>query len=441
MAIATETGGRPLLRALAHRNFRLFFAGQGVSLVGTWMQQVAVAWLVLQLTGDPLWLGVVAFAGQIPSLLITPLAGVLIDRWNRHRLLILTQTLAMIQAFALAGMAWFGDADVWLVAGLNLFLGVVNAFDMTGRQAFLTDMVTRRADLPNAIALNSSLVNGSRLVGPALAGVVLAWTSPAVCFSINGVSYLAVLAALLAMAVPPRPAAREQIPVLRQLREGFHYAFGFTPIRSLLLLLALLSLASTAYAVLLPVFATDVLGGDARTFGLLSAAAGLGALVAAVRLAGRASVLGLGRWITFAAGLFGAGLIAFSFSRTVWLSAPLLTMAGFGMMTQMAASNTILQTIVDEDKRGRVMSYYTMAFLGMAPLGSLLGGVLASRVGAENVVRVAGLCCIAGAVLFAVYLPRLRELIRPIYIRMGILPALASGVQTASELTVPPERT
>lgn len=441
MAIATETGGRPLLRALAHRNFRLFFAGQGVSLVGTWMQQVAVAWLVLQLTGDPLWLGVVAFAGQIPSLLITPLAGVLIDRWNRHRLLILTQTLAMIQAFALAGMAWFGDADVWLVAGLNLFLGVVNAFDMTGRQAFLTDMVTRRADLPNAIALNSSLVNGSRLVGPALAGVVLAWTSPAVCFLINGVSYLAVLAALLAMTVPPRPATRERIPVLRQLREGFHYAFGFTPIRSLLLLLALLSLASTAYAVLLPVFATDVLGGDARTFGLLSAAAGLGALVAAVRLAGRASVLGLGRWITFAAGLFGAGLIAFSFSRTVWLSAPLLTVAGFGMMTQMAASNTILQTIVDEDKRGRVMSYYTMAFLGMAPLGSLLGGVLASRVGAENVVRVAGLCCIAGAVLFAVYLPRLRELIRPIYIRMGILPALASGVQTASELTVPPERT
>ncbi len=295
VAVAVERRGRPLLRALGHRNFRLFFLGQGISLIGTWMQQVAVAWLVLVLTGSPLWLGVVGFAGQIPALVLAPFAGVLVDRWDRYRLILLTQTLAMLQAFVLAALALSGTVEVWQVAVLSLLLGAVNAFDMTARQAFLTDLVERGEDLPNAIALNSSLVNGARLVGPALAGLLLAWTSPGVCFLVNGISYLAVLAALLALRVPRHQPLPAGVPLMRQLREGFAYAFGFAPIRALLLLLALVSLLGMAYSVLLPVFATEVLGGGAGTLGLLSAASGVGALGSAVVLAARRSVVGLGR--------------------------------------------------------------------------------------------------------------------------------------------------
>jgi MFS family permease len=432
--------GPRLVRAFAHRNFRLFILGQGVSLIGTWMQQVAVAWLVFLLTGSPAWLGVAAFAGQIPSLLVAPVAGVLVDRWNRHRLLLLTQTLAMLQAFLMAALALLQVIDVWQIVALNLLLGVVNSFDMTARQAFLTEMVARKEDLANAIALNSSLVNGTRLVGPALAGFVVAWAGPGVCFLVNGLSYLAVLVALLAMRVPPRRRDGPHVGLLRGLREGFAYAFGFGPIRALLLLLALVSLVGMSYSVLLPVFATAVLRGGAETLGILNAASGLGALAAAVALASRRSVVGLGRWVTVAPALFGAALIGFSFAAALWLAAPLLAVVGFAMMMQMAATNTILQTIVAEEWRGRVMSYYTVAFLGMAPLGSLLGGALADAVGAPLVVRLAGGGCIVASVVFALRLSHLRALVRPIYERLGILPEVATGLQRASELTVPPER-
>jgi MFS family permease len=436
---------QPLWRAFAHRNFRLFFAGQTVSLIGTWMQQVALTWLVWDVTRSPFWLGLVGFASQIPSFFLAPVAGVLVDRVNRHRLLLLTQTLAMLQAFLMAALALqvsegrqVPDYFLPTILGLGCFLGTVTVFDMTARQAFLTEIIDRREDLGNAIALNSSMVNGTRLVGPALAGLLLAQTGAAVCFLVNGLSYLAVLAALLVMRLQPRPIRRHTAPLVQGLSEGFRYVFGFAPIRVLLLLLALVSLASTFATVLYPVFADKILGGGATTLGYLMAASGLGALASALWLASRQSVLGLGKWIPLASGAFGLALVGFSYSENTWLSLLLLLVAGAGMMVEMAATNTILQTIVEEDKRGRVMSWYALAFLGTVPLGSLLAGGLADRLGAPLTVRVAGLCSTAGALLFAFWLPALREQVRPIYVRIGILSEAAAGVQAASELTLPP---
>jgi MFS family permease len=416
------------LRALRHRNFRLFFAGQSISLIGTWMQQVATSWLVYLLTQSAWWLGLVTFAGQVPSFFLAPVAGVVVDRANRHRLLILTQALAMLQAFALAGLALRDTATVGAVLVLNFFVGLVNAFDMTARQAFLTELVGgSREDLANAIALNSAMVNGARLVGPALAGIVLTSTSPGVCFLINGLSYLAVLLALLAMRVQPRPIAAHP-PFLHGLREGFAYALGFAPIRAILLLLGVVSMAGMAYTVLLPILATATFHGGAGTLALLTTASGVGALAAGLFLAARHSVLGLGRWIAWTPTLFGAALIALSSTDDLPVALPLLAVAGFAMMAQMAASNTVLQTIVTEDKRGRVMSLYLMAFMGMAPLGSLTAGWLAEEVGVTSTLRLEGAVCVAGSLLFAAWLPRLRALVRPLYVQMGILPELASAL-------------
>jgi MFS family permease len=429
-----------LLRSLAHRNFRLYFLGQAISLIGTWMQQVALSWLVYELSDHSAWwLGMVGFATQVPSFLVGPFAGVVIDHYPRHRILLATQSLAMAQAFVIAALAQSGAVQIWHVMALGVFLGLVNAVDMPARQAFLTELVTDRADLSNAIALNSSVFNGARLVGPALAGLVLAETGTAVCFTINGISYLAVLAALLAMSVTPRPP-RPHEPFVERLREGVVYAFGFPPIRALILLLAVVSLVGIPYAVLLPVFATEVLKGGAAVFGFLSAAAGVGALAGALFLASRKSVLGLGRWVAAGPGVFGLALIAFSFSRSLPLSLLLMLVAGFALMMHMASSNTILQTIVDEDKRGRVMSLYIMAFMGMSPLGSLLAGGVADLAGAPMAVALGGACCVGASAVFALRLPRLREKIRPIYASMGILPEVATGLQAATALTSPPEQ-
>jgi MFS family permease len=440
MANATAKLG-PMLRALSHRNYRLFFAGQSISLIGTWMQQIAMSWLVYEMTRNALLLGVIGFAGQIPTFFIAPFAGVLVDRWNRHRLLVATQTLAMIQAFVLAALALSGTIEVWQLIVLSVFLGVINAFDMTGRQAFLTEMVTRKEDLANAIALNSSMVNGARLVGPSLAGLLLAATNSnaGVCFLINGLSYLAVIAALLAMRVEPRARPARATHLVQGLKEGFTYAFGFAPIRALLLLLALVSFVGMPYTILMPVFATDVLHGGPDTLGFLMTASGVGALAGAMYLASRQTVLGLGFFVAMAPVAFGLGLIVFAFSQVVWVSLLLLFVTGFAFMVQMASSNTILQTIVEEDKRGRVMSFYTMAFMGMAPLGSLLAGFVAERVGAPLTLAAGGLGCIVGGLAFTTVLPALRQRVRPLYIRLGILPQVASGLQAVSELTVPPE--
>ncbi|HET6229798.1 MAG TPA: MFS transporter [Longimicrobiaceae bacterium] len=421
---AAEKGRIHMLRALGSRNYRLYFGGQGISLVGTWMTRIATSWLIYRLTGSALLLGIVGFAGQIPSFVIGPFAGVLIDRWNRHRLILVMQALAMLQSFALAWLTLAGTITVAQVLWLSAAQGVINAFDMPGRQAFVVEMVERREDLGNAIALNSSLFNMARLVGPSVGGVLIAAVGEGWCFMIDAISYVAVIASLMAMKLGPRKTVESKRGAgLAQLREGFRYAFGSPPIRTIIVLLALVSVLGMPYTVLMPVIAKAVLGGGPAVLGTLMAASGVGALAGAILLASRRSVVGLGRVIPAMTALFGLGLAAFSLSRALWLSVAFLVVIGFGFMVQTAASNTILQTIVEDDKRGRVMSFYTMAFMGMTPFGSLVAGWLADRIGAPETILVSGACCIAAAAWFATTLPRLREVVRPIYLEKGILPA------------------
>ena len=428
-----------VVRALRSRNYRLFFGGQSISLVGTWMTRIATAWLVYRLTRSPFLLGLVSFAGQIPLFFVAPFAGVWVDRWNRHRTLVVTQTLSMLQSFALAALALSNVITVREVVCLMLFQGLVNAFDMPARQAFVIQMVEDREYLSNAIALNSSMVNAARLVGPALAGIIIAGIGEGYCFLLDGISYLAVIVSLLAMHITAQPARRLGRNILQELEEGWRYVTESVPIRSILLLLALISLVGMPYTVLMPIFASQVLHGGANTLGFLMAASGVGALTSAITLAARRSVLGLGKMIPISAGIFGAALIAFSFSRVFWVSIVLLLGTGFGFLQQMAASNTILQTIVAEEKRGRVMAYYSMAFQGVAPFGSLLAGALAARIGASATLAGGGALCIVGALWFARRLPEIRRLIRPIYTEMGILPEVAAALQSASALQTPPE--
>ena len=429
-----------LLRALESRNFRLFFIGQSVSLVGTWMQQVAISWLVYRLTGSAVLLGVVSFAGQIPSFLFSPLAGVLADRWDRRRLLLWTQALAMVQASLLASFVLTGLIQVWHLVALSCLLGIINAFDIPVRQAFVVEMVEKKEDLGNAIALNSSLVNSARLIGPSLAGLLIAVFGEGVCFLINAASYLAVIFAIGAMRLRPAKPRQNRKHVLHELREGVGYAVGSAPIRSILILIALMGLVGMPYTVLLPVFAREILQGGAHTFGFLMAAAGLGALASTIFLASRKSVLGLGKVIVIATGVFGLGLIGFALSRALPLSLLFLGMTGFGAMAMIASSNTVVQTIVEDEKRGRVMSFFTMAVMGMTPLGSLAAGVSADAVGAPATLIVGGLACLITGSVFASRLPALQELVRPIYVRLGIIPEVAKGLQTASDLFVPPEK-
>jgi len=410
-----------IFRALYHRNYRLFFGGQGISLIGTWMQQIAMSWLVYRMTNSAFLLGLIGFSSQICSFFFSPFAGVISDRWNRHRILVVTQSLAMIQALVLAFLTLMGMIAVHHLIVLSLFLGFVNAFDMPTRQAFVVEMVEKREDLGNAIALNSFLFNGARLVGPSIAGVLISILGEGMCFLLNGVSFLAVIIALLAMKMTSHKRDAEKTHVLQGFKDGFIYAFSFPPIRTILFFLSWLSLVATANTTLMPIFARDILHGDAKTYGFLMAAIGVGAIMGALFLASRRSVLGLGRIIALASSIFGVGLISFAFSHVLWLSLFLLLLSGFGMMVHMASSNTILQTMVDDDKRGRVMSLYVMAFMGMSPFGSLAAGSLAHGIGAPSTLIIGGASCILGSFLFMRKLPSLREMGRPIYIRKGIL--------------------
>jgi MFS family permease len=437
-SVQKETAGiSHAWRALRHRNFRLFFGGQTISLIGTWMTRIATSWLVYRLTHSALLLGTVSFAGQIPSFLIAPFAGVWIDRWDRRQVLVWTQTLAMVQSFALAGLTFSGHITVNWILFLSVMQGVINAFDMPGRQSFMVQMVEDRADLGNAIAINSSMVNVARLIGPSLAGMLIAVSSEAWCFLIDGVSYIAVIASLLMMRIHGPAVMRKATSTFHEMKEGWSYVAGFLPIRTILLLFALVSLMGMPFVVLMPVFAATVLHGGPHTLGFLMGAMGVGALISALSLAIRKNVRGLIRMIPFATAVFGLGLIGFGFSHTFWLSMAMVMVAGAGMMQGMAASNTIIQTLVDEDKRGRVMSYYTMAFMGMAPFGSLLAGTMAHAIpstpvwifagmfltGAQWTVMINGLVVVMGAVWFASRLPALRVVVRPIYQEMGIIPA------------------
>jgi MFS family permease len=385
------------------------------------MTRVATSWLVYRLTGSALLLGVVGFAGQIPTFLLAPFAGVLVDRLNRRKMLVWTQALAGLQSLALAVLTIAKVINIQEVIWLSVFQGLINAFDMPGRQAFLVQMVEDKQDLGNAIALNSSMVNMARLVGPALAGLVIGAVGEGYCFLIDGISYLAVIASLLMMRLNVAPARVSAAPMLEQLKEGWTYVHTFRPIRTILLLFALISLMGMPFMVLMPIFASKVLRGGPHTLGFLLGASGVGALISAISLALRKSVRGLTTMIQISAGVFGLGLICFGLSRVLLLSWFLMLIVGFGMMQGLAASNTVIQTLVPEDKRGRVMSYYTMAFVGMTPFGSLLAGALAHRLGAPHAVMITGAFCVAGAVWFSTQLKSIRKIMRPIYVEMGII--------------------
>ena len=423
-----------VFRSMKYRNYRLFFIGQGISLTGTWMQLIALSWLVYRMTNSALLLGLVGFAGQIPTFILAPIAGVIADRYNRKRLLIITQALAMIQALILAVLVLSGNIAVWHIVVLSIFLGLVNSFDIPTRHSFVVEMIDSRQDLGNAIALNSSLFNAARLIGPSLAGILIALVGEGACFLINAISYIAVLVTLTAIRVAPRRAIMSHKHIFQELKEGFVYAFNFTPIKTILFILALVSLMGVPYQVLMPVFVRDIFHKGPATLGYLMAISGAGALVGAIYLASRKSVVGLSRIIALSSGIFGIGVISFGLSKTMLFSMPVIFMVGFAMMVQMAASNTVLQTVVEEDKRGRVMSMYTMAFMGTVPMGSLMAGGLADKIGAPNTLLIGGICCIIGAFVFAGKLQALRKEVRPIYIKKGIIPEVAQGIEAASGL-------
>ncbi len=426
-------------RSLRHRNFRLFFGGQTISLIGTWMTRIATSWLVYRLTKSALLLGTVSFCGQIPTFLIAPFAGVWIDRLDRRQILVWTQVLSMAQSFLLAGLTLTHHINITGILVLSVMQGVINAFDMPGRQSFMVQMVEDKGDLGNAIAINSSMVNMARLVGPSLAGMLIAVTSEGWCFLIDGISYIAVVASLLMMRIDVPAIQRKATSTFHELKEGWTYVSGFVPIRTILLLFAVLSLMGMPFVVLMPVFAAQVLHGGPHTLGFLMGALGVGALLSALSLAVRKTVRGLIRIIPVAAAVFGIGLVGFGLSHVFWLSMLMVFFAGMGMMQGMAASNTIIQTLVTEDKRGRVMSYYTMAFMGMAPFGSLLAGTMGHTIpttthlietgvplvltGAQWTVIINGAIVMVGALWFFTQLPAVRKVVRPIYQEMGIIPA------------------
>jgi MFS family permease len=411
-----------MFRSFRYRNYRLYFAGQGISLIGTWIQRLATPWLVYHLTNSPFLLGLVGFAGQIPTFIIAPFAGVLTDRWNKYHIMIATQVGAMIQALLLALLYFGGHIQVWEIVILNISMGIINAFDVPARQSYVIEMVENKEDLGNAIALNSSMVNAARLLGPSIAGILIAVAGEGICFLINGLSYIFVITSLLMMKIKPAERIiRKDQHVIREMKEGFTYAFGSIPIKSVIYLLALVSLMGMSYTVLMPVFVREILHGGSHTFGFLMGASGLGALSGALYLASRKTVVGLTGLIPVAAGIFGLGLVLFSFSRFFPLSLILMVLAGLGMMMQMASSNTILQTIVDDKMRGRVMSFYTMAFMGTAPFGSIIAGSLAKFIGTSVTLLIGGLSCILGAVFFASRLRKINQSITPIFERMGII--------------------
>ena len=422
-----------LTRALQHRNFRLFFGGQSISLVGTWITRVATSWLVYRLTGSELLLGVAGFAGQIPTLIIAPFAGVLVDRHDRRRILLFTQFASLLQSTLLAALTFADLITVRQIIWLQVVQGIINSFDTPARQAFVSEMVEDRRDLPNAIALNSSMVNGTRIIGPSIGGVLIAAFGEGWCFSIDAISYVAVIGSILAMRVQPRASHEAaEMHLLDELRNGWKYVLQSVPIRSALTLVAIVSTAGTPYTVLMPAIAAQVLHGGPNTLGLLMAATGVGALSGALYLAQRESVVGLGRIIMWASAVFGVGLVIFSMTTSLWLAFLVLAIAGCGFMIHLAATNTILQTIVEERLRGRVMSFYTMAFFGTVPIGSLLGGVMADRYGATRTVLVSGIVCLAGSAWFAYKLPAIRAVVRPIYRERGIItvPAVDTGAKT-----------
>jgi MFS family permease len=423
------------LRALRHRNYRLFFSGQLISVTGTWMQTVAQSWLVYRLTGSAVLLGIVGFAGQFPIFVLASIGGAAADRYSRYKILIATQAASMLLALALAGLTLTGTITVPLLITLAALLGVVNAFDIPARQAFVVEMVGRE-DLVNAIALNSSVFNGARIVGPAIAGVLVGVIGEGWCFFANGVSYIAVLSGLFLMTLPPARRVAVEGSALSRIAEGFGYVGRTRPVLALLLLLGLISLVAMPYAVLMPIFADEILDGGPRGLGLLMGASGVGALMGALTLAARRGVRGLGRWVAMGAAGLGIGLVLFSYSQTFWLSVAILIPMGYCMIVTMASSNTLIQSMVPDAVRGRVMAVYSMMFMGMAPLGALAAGTLGERIGAPWTVRLGGVLCVLAAGGFALRLPSLRGEARELIVASQMAGGTPPEEMTANTGTV-----
>ncbi|MFA5879478.1 MAG: MFS transporter [Candidatus Margulisiibacteriota bacterium] len=421
-------------RALANKNYRLFFFGQGCSLIGTWMQNIALAWLVYRLTHSVFLLGLVSFLSQIMIFVLSPFAGVITERVNRKHLLIITQVLSMFQAFVLAALIYTNLITVWQIILLSLFLGTVVAFDATARQSFVIQTVNHKKDLSNAIALNSSAFQVARLIGPGLAGIIINIWGEGFCILLNAVSYLAIIGSLILIKIKHQKQKKIQVKILSELKEGFSYAYNFLPIRYILLLIAAFSLIGMQYTVLMPAYAEDILHKGPETLGLLMCAAGLGAFLGAAYMATRKNVRGLSKIIAVATIIFSISLFILAFIKTLWLAALFIGVSGFGMMLVMASCNTMLQTLVDDDKRSRIMSIYTMAFLGMSPFGSLIAGCFANYFKVPLTLFFSGLICFLFSLIFLFYLPKFRGLVRPVYIKLGIIPEINQAINMACEL-------
>lgn len=411
----------PILRGFRHRNFRLFFVGQSLTMIGTWMQHIAISWLMYRLTGSAFMLGMTGFALQIPILLVSPVAGVWVDRYDRRALLLLTQALALAQALLLAVLTFAGLIQVWHLLAVSLFLGTVNAIANPSRGTFLLDMVERKENLPNAIALNSLIMNSARFIGPSIAGAVLAFAGEAWCFLLTALSYLALIVALAMMQLKPAVRQDKHEHWLEDLKQGFRYAFGFPPSRRLLLLVVAISLTTAPYQHMMPIFAGEVFGGDSRTLGILISCAGLGAFAGTAYLAGRTSLRGLSRVIIVASFCASIGLMLFSQSRLLWLSVFFMLPVGFGLIVTAASTNTILQSIADEGMRGRVVSIYSTCFLGTPPIGNFIAGSVASHIGAPNTLLLFGALGAIAALAFSLRIQSWRAAIRPVYRRLGLL--------------------
>ena len=426
-------------RSLRHRNYRIFLMGQGISLIGTWMQQVAMSWLVYRLTNSAFILGLAGFCNLVPALALFPVTGIAADSFGKRRMIILTQGLSMLQSLALAILVITDAASIWQIIALSALLGVINAFDMPVRQAFIVEMVDSREDLSNAIALNSSLFNGTRLVGPMIAGALIPLIGEGYCFLLNAISYGAVLISLFRITAQGLPRGVKKKNPLREISAGLKYTFGFFPIRTMVVNLMFTSFFGLSFMFLLPVFAREVLGGDAHTLGMMSGAMGLGALAGALNLARRKQVPGLGKYIGISGIILGVGHFFFSISHVLIFSLAVLALMGFSIITIMASSNTVIQAIVPDEIRGRVLSFYVLSFSGVAPLGSLFFGYIAERLGPEPIVIAGGAVTIVAAIVFLVNLPEIRKRVRPIYVEKGIIPEIASGIQNADAINPLPK--
>ena len=424
-----------LFRALKYKNFRLFISGQSLSLIGTWIQQIAMTWLVYRMTNSAFMLGLLGFSGQIPLFMLAPIAGVLADRWNRHKVLLAIQISALIQALFLSIIVFTGYVQIWHLIVLSILLGTINAFDIPVRQSFVFDMLdNNKKDLANALAMNASMVNSTRLIGPSIAGILISTIGEGWCFALNSLSYVAVVISLLRMKNISQLRNLRVSNVFVEMKEGFRYTFGFKPIKYLLLLLALVSLMGTPLTLLAPVFAKQIFHGGASIYGFLMGANGVGSLLGAVYLLNRKSVAGLWKLITKAVLVLSIGMIVFSISRILWISILIMAVSGLGIVVQIVSTNTLLQTISDENKRGRVLSFYSMAFIGMAPFGSLMFGSLAGIIGAPNTLILGGIFCLAGSILFANKLPVIRPIVMPIYKRLGIVHEIISTTENSNSL-------